>query len=119
VVPEKPSFDMRPGGLDPLRVDELAARVEDALAGEPTAHEMAYELARIALDASETKMGYDTQQVFAAAEEWAKRYAERFPGDFRRFLGVSLITWRSILPVLVATFITIAAIILAIAKSIW
>ncbi|MGI5489545.1 hypothetical protein [Microtetraspora malaysiensis] len=71
MMPEKPSFDMRLGGLDPARVDDLAHRVHQALSGGGgiTAHQMMAEFTRIVFDASESTMGYDIQQVVRITEE--------------------------------------------------
>ncbi|GLX00848.1 hypothetical protein Misp02_49340 [Microtetraspora sp. NBRC 16547] len=112
-MPDKPSFDIRPGGLNPERVDDLARRVHQALSGGGgmTAHQMLAEFTRIVVDASESAMGYDTQQVVRATEEWAQRFEEMQPGYGKRFLGVSFATWRNVIPGLIWVALCLALIV--------
>jgi hypothetical protein len=118
MVPEQPIFDMRLGGLDPARVDDLASRVHQALSGGGgiTAHQMLADFARIVSSASESVMGYDTRQVVEAAEEWAKRFEELQPGYGKQFLGVSIITWRRVLPGLIAAAILLTVFVV---RTVW
>lgn len=65
-------FDIRPGGVDPGRVERLARRVERTLAGKDnlTSDEVLKELESVV--GSPVIQGYDIQQVVDAAEAWAK-----------------------------------------------